>query len=406
MANKQQSMSKRFVWQGVTQKRAIANGELEAPTLVKARSILRQEGIRVTKLRRKPRPLLERGKRVNPIDVSFLSRQMATMISAGIPIAQTLRAIGTGHDNSAIEKLMIKLSLEVESGTALSVALSKHPQHFNQLFTSLIKAGEESGKLDIMLERVASHNEKVQTIKSKVKSAMIYPIIVLIISIAVTLLMLLFVIPQFEALFLGVGADLPVLTRSLIILADWAQAHWYLALTGIIIMLAGFKYLHAKSPKIQYSIDRVLLKVPTLGSILKKSALARYSRTMAISFNAGVPLVDGMNTVGASTGNQVFQRAALQVKTEISNGHSLQQAMTMTKLFPNLMLQMVSTGEESGELEIMLDKLAEFYEREVDDAVDSITSVIEPAMIVILGVVIGTMVLAMYLPVFKMASAY
>ena len=314
MAAKKQQKVFEFVWEGVNQKRVAAVGEIEAPTLAQARALLRQRGLRVTKIKRKPKPLFSKTKAIKTVDISFASRQMATMISAGIPIAQTLRAIGKGHENAAMEKLMLDLGREVESGTALSVALSKHPKYFNRLFTSLTEAGEESGKLDTMLDRVASYNEKLEAIKSKVKSAMMYPLIVLFVSILVTILLLIFVIPQFETLFQGVGADLPTLTRVIVDLSRWMQDYWWKFLIGIVVIVVGFIFIYRRSKKLQYTMDRLLIRIPAIGPILKKSALARFSRTLSIIFGAGVPLVDGMKTVGASTGNRVYQNAVAQVK--------------------------------------------------------------------------------------------
>ena len=405
MAAKKQRVFE-FVWEGMNQKRATASGEIEAPSLSQAKAMLRQRGLRVTKIKRKAKPLFSSAKPVQSSDISFASRQMATMIGAGIPIAQTLRAIGNGHENKSMEDLMLDLSRDVESGSALSVALTKHPKHFNRLFTSLTQAGEESGKLDTMLDRVATYNEKLEAIKSKVKSAMMYPIIVLFIAAVVTILLLLFVIPQFEALFQGFGADLPTLTRTIVDLSKWMQNSWYIFIGGVVLAIVGFMFAYKRSEKLQFAMDRLLIKLPVLGVILKKSALARFSRTLAIIFSSGVPLVDGMNTVGAATGNRVYQKAVMDVKNDISTGRSLAQSMETTKVFPNMMLQMVASGEESGELEVMLDKVADFFEREVDDAVDALSSIIEPLMIVILGTIIGTMVLAMYLPIFKLASVF
>ena len=406
MATTKKSRAVEFVWEGMNQKRAVSSGEIEAPSLAQAKAMLRQRGLRVTKLKRKPKPLFSRAKPIKAVDISFASRQMATMIGAGIPIAQTLRGIGKGHENASMEKLMLELSREVESGTTLSSALAKHPIHFNRLFTSLVEAGEESGKLDTMLDRVATYNEKLEAIKSKVKSAMMYPIIVLVISAVVTVVLLLFVIPQFEALFQGVGADLPTLTRKIVDMSRWMQSSWWKALGVLIIAIVGFMFFYKRSKKMQFFMDRVFLKIPALGVIFKKSALARFARTLSIIFEAGVPLVDGMNTVGASTGNRVYQKAVAEVKADISTGRTLESSMANTKVFPNMMLQMVASGEESGELGKMLDKVADFYEREVDDAVDAMASIIEPVMIVILGTIIGTMVLAMYMPIFKMASVF
>ncbi|GHA05986.1 type II secretion system protein F [Arenicella chitinivorans] len=406
MAKTNQKKVFEFDWEGVNQKRATTGGSIEAPTLSQARAILRQRGVRVTKIKRKPKPLFSSSKPIKSVDISFASRQMATMIGAGIPIAQTLRAIGKGHDSQSMEKLMMELAREVESGTSLSNALKKHPKYFNRLFTSLTEAGEESGKLDTMLDRVATYNEKLEAIKSKVKSAMMYPLIVLFVSVVVTILLLLFVIPQFETLFQGVGADLPTLTRIIVDMSEWMQEYWWMFVLGIAGVAVGFVFSYKRSEKLKFTMDRVLIRLPAFGVILQKSALARFARTLSIIFGAGVPLVDGMDTVGASTGNRVYQKAVSDVKADISTGRGLENSMAQTKVFPNMMLQMVASGEESGELEIMLDKVADFYEREVDDAVDALSSIIEPMMIVFLGGIIGTMVLAMYMPIFKMASVF
>jgi len=321
------------------------------------------------------------------------------MIGAGIPIAQTLRAIGKGHENANMEKLMQDLGREVESGTSLSNALKKHPKYFNRLFTSLTEAGEESGKLDTMLDRVATYNEKIEAIKSKIKSAMLYPIIVLVVASLVTVLLLLFVIPQFEALFQGFGADLPFLTRKVVDMSRAMQESWYIYLGIVAAVIVGFMAAYKRSEKLKFTMDRIFIRLPIFGPIFRKSALARFSRTLAIIFSAGVPLVDGMD-------NRVYQKATGEVKLDISTGRSLESSMAATKLFPNMMMQMVASGEESGDLETMLDKVAEFYEREVDDAVDAMASIIEPLMIVILGGIIGTMILAMYMPIFKLASVF
>jgi type IV pilus assembly protein PilC len=375
MATKKQARIVEFVWEGVNQKRATTGGEIEAPTVAQAKAMLRQKGLRVTKIKRKPKPLFSSNKRIKPVDISFASRQMATMIGAGIPIAQTLRAIGKGHENASMEKLMLDLSREVESGTAFSLAISKQPKHFNRLFVSLVQAGEESGKLDLMLDRVATYNEKIEAIKSKVKSALMYPAIVLTISVIVTIGLLLGVIPQFEVLFQNFGVDLPTLTRTIVDASRWMQDYWLLFFLFIIAGVVVFLYSYKHSKNMQFTMDRLLLMLPGIGQILKKSALARYSRTLAIVFGSGVPLIDGMKTVGAATGNRVYQLAVEKVRNDISTGRA-ESAMATTGVFPNMMLQMVASGEESGELEVMLDKVAEFYEREVDDSVAAMSSII------------------------------
>jgi len=407
MAAKKQKKVIQFQWQGLNQKRATVSGELEAPSVAQARAVLRQRGIVIKKIKRKPKPLFSsRAKPIKSEDISFASRQMATMISAGIPIAQTLKGIGTGHENASLEKLMLDLAKDVESGSSLSSSLSKYPVHFSRLFTSLTQAGEESGKLDTMLDRVATYNEKLEAIKSKIKSAMLYPIIVLVVAAIVTILLLLFVIPQFEALFKGVGADLPALTRTVVTMSEWMQEYWWVFFGIVIVAGISFVEIYKRSEKFKFALDRVVIRLPVLGEIMRKSALARFARTLAIIFSAGVPLVDGMATVGSATGNRVYEKGTLDIKNEVSTGKALAISMEETKLFPNMMLQMVASGEESGELEVMLEKVADFFEREVDDAVESLASIIEPVMIVMLGTIIGTMVLAMYMPIFQLGNAF
>ena len=301
---------------------------------------------------------------------------------------------------------MKSLQTEVESGTSLSQALARHPAHFDRLYTSLVAAGEESGKLDIMLDRVATYKEKVEAIKSKVKAAMMYPMVVLAISLIVIILLLLFVIPQFEALFVNFGAELPTLTRMIVNASEWFQQYWYIFFIFGAAFVTGFIFTYKRSKKLRFTMDRIILKLPVVGDIMNKSAVARFARTQAITFGAGVPLVDGLDTVAAATGNRVYEVAIKGIKADVSTGRSLENSMAASGVFPNMVLQMVSSGEESGELELMLNKVAEFYEREVDDAVEALSSLIEPIMIVILGLIIGTMVIAMYLPIFKMAAVF
>jgi len=406
MATAKKDKTTEFEWAGVNQKRQQIKGDIEAPSLSQAKALLRQRGVRVTKIKRKTKSIFSNTKPVKTVDISFASRQMATMIGAGIPVAQTLRAVGKGHESASMEKLMLDLAREVESGSALSVALAKYPIYFNRLFTSLTEAGEESGKLDTMLDRVATYNEKLEIIKSKVKSALMYPIIVLVIAGVVSVLLLLFVIPQFESLFQGFGADLPFLTRVIVDMSKAMQESWYIYLGILAAAAFAFTAAYKRSEKMKFTMDRILIRFPLIGVILKKSALARFARTLSITFGAGVPLVDGMDTVGAATGNRVYQHAVTDVKNDVSTGRGLENSMAATGVFPNMMLQMVASGEESGELETMLDKVADFYEREVDDAVDGLASIIEPFMIVLLGGIIGTMVVAMYLPIFKLASVF
>ena len=392
------------MWKGLNAARKKVKGEIVAGTISEAKKKLRTKNIRVTSVKKKPKPLFSKGKPVDSSDISFASRQMATLIGSGMPIAQSLQAIGKGHEKKSMEDMLGSITTDVESGTSLSVALAKHPLHFNRLYTSLVAAGEESGKLDTLLDRVATYQEKMEYLKKKIKSALTYPISVLVIATGVTIVLLIFVIPQFEALFQDFGADLPSLTRTVVDLSRWMQDHWWKFLLGIVAVVWGFMAFYKRSDKFKFTLDRLLLKAPIFGEVLKKSALARYSRTLGIVFGAGVPLVEGMDTVASSTGNRVYEQAVIGIKNQISTGQTLASSMEETQLFPNMMIQMVSSGEESGELEVMLGKVADFYETEVDEAVENLASLIEPIMIVLLGGIIGTMILAMYMPIFKLGS--
>ena len=406
MAEKRKKAEKSvlYIWKGVNAARKNVKGEIIAASISDAKKRLRTKNIRTTSIKKKPQPLFSKGKPVESSDISFASRQMATLIGSGMPIAQSLQAIGKGHEKKSMESMLGSITTDVESGTSLSIALAKHPLHFNRLYTSLVAAGEESGKLDALLDRIATYQEKMEYLKKKIKSAMTYPISVLVIAIAVTIVLLIFVIPQFEKLFQDFGADLPSLTRTVVDLSRWMQAHWWKFLGSIVIAFFLIRAFYKRSEKFKFALDRFLLKAPIFGVVLKKSALARYSRTLGIVFGAGVPLVEGMDTVAASTGNRVYEQAVKGIKNQISTGQTLASSMEETGLFPNMMLQMVSSGEESGELEVMLGKVADFYESEVDEAVENLASLIEPIMIVLLGGIIGTMILAMYMPIFKLGS--
>lgn len=393
-----------YVWKGMNSSRKEAKGEIQATSISEAKKKLRSKGIRVLSLKKKPKPLFSQSKPVEFADITFASRQMSTMVGAGMPIAQSLQAIGVGHEKKSVETLLGKIHADVETGTSLSNALSKHPLYFNKLYTSLVAAGEESGKLDTLLDRIATYQEKMEYIRKKIKSAMTYPIAVLTIATAVTIVLLIFVIPQFEELFQDFGAELPALTRKVVDLSRWMQANWWKFLGVIGIAIYSIIQMHKRSEKFKFATDRLLLKLPIFGIVMKKSCLARFSRTLGIIFGAGVPLVEGMNTVAASSGNRVYEKGILEIKSQISTGQPLAQSMQETKLFPNMMVQMVSSGEESGELEVMLGKVADFYESEVDEAVENLASLIEPIMIVVLGGIIGTMILAMYMPIFKLGS--
>jgi len=395
-----------FVWEGKDAKGRELKGENEAPNAAYVKSLLRRQGIKPSKVRRKPKPLFQMKKRIKGRDITFATRQLSTMIGAGIPVAQSIEAIARGHENPSVQELLTSIRQDVESGTSLSQSMKRFPLHFDRLYTSLVAAGEESGTLDVLLEKVAAYKEKIDAIKSKIKSAMLYPVAVLLVAVVVIAILLIFVIPQFESLFKNFGGDLPTLTRWVVDLSRWFQEWWWLFFACLIGGIVGAIAAYRRSPKLQFFMDRVALKLPVFGPLVKKAVIARYTRTLSTMFGAGVPLVDGLESVAESTGNRVYRNAVLDVRNEVSTGRSLEVSMAQTGLFPSMVLQMVSSGEESGELELMLMKIAEFFEREVDDAVAALSSLIEPIMIVILGAIVGTMVVAMYLPIFKLAAVF
>ena len=395
-----------FVWEGVDSRGKKVSGELDAPGAAYIKAVLRRQGIKPGKIRRKAKPLFVIKKRITPKDITFATRQLSTMIAAGIPIAQSLNAIGTGHENGSVQDLLGKIRVDVEAGTNLSSAVSKYPMYFDQLFENLVAAGEQSGTLDRLLDKIATYLEKIEAIKSKIKAAMFYPAAIFVVAIVVVSLLMLFVIPQFESLFKNFGADLPTLTQMMVDSSDFFRDYWWAIFGSMIGSVVILSFLYKRSDKMQYVMDQVMLKFPIFGVVIKKATIARFSRTLATMFGAGVPLVDSLESVSGAAGNRVFQRAILDIRNQVSTGRPLEASMANTNLFPNMVLQMVATGEESGELELMLDKVADFYEREVDDAVQAMSSLIEPFMIVILGGLVGTIVVAMYLPIFKMAAVF
>jgi type IV pilus assembly protein PilC len=406
MAKNPQTKLTVFVWSGKDRRGNLIKGETEGPNPAFVKSALRRQGISPNRIRRKPKPLFSVGSKIKPKDIAIATRQIATMIAAGIPIAQAYHAVARGHDNPKMQALFDSIRQEVESGTKLSTVLAKYPLHFDRLYQSLVAAGEESGTLDALLDKVATNMEKMEAIKSKVKSAMFYPIAIVIVAIVVVACLLIFVIPQFEDLFSSFGGQLPTLTQIIVNLSRWFQAQWYWAIGGAVgvILFIGFTY--RRSTKLQFLMDRVVLKLPIFGTVIRKATVARFARTLATMFGAGVPLVDSLESVANATGNRVYYNGIIGIRNDVSTGRPLHASMTQTGIFPNMALQMVETGEESGELETMLDKVADFYEREVDDAVAAISSLIEPIMIVFLGVTVGTVVVAMYLPIFKMAAVF
>ena len=392
-----------FAWEGMDKKGQRVKGRSLAPNELALKQDLRRQGVVATRIRKQSTALKSGGK-VKPEDIAIFSRQLATMLAAGIPLVQAFEIIGAGHEKPSMQKLVLDIKADVESGTSLHEALGKHPLYFDDLYVNLVEAGEQAGALETLLDKIATYKEKSEAIKKKVKKALFYPAAVLAVAVVVTLILLIFVIPQFESLFKGFGADLPAFTQMVINLSRFVQANGiYLALVSGGAVYAFF-YFRKRSRKMREFLDRMSLKVPIIGPILNKAAIARYARTLSTMFSAGVPLVEALDSVAGATGNIVYENAVLKMKDEVSTGQRLQRAMENTGLFPNMVVQMIAVGEESGSLDTMSGKVASFYEEDVDNAVDSMSSLLEPMIMAILGVLVGGLVIAMYLPIFKLGA--
>ncbi|MDT8321514.1 MAG: type II secretion system F family protein [Xanthomonadales bacterium] len=394
-----------FLWQGRDKRGTKLKGQQIAtnPNLVRAE--LRRQGINPITVRKKPKPLFGgAGSRVSPKDVAVFSRQLATMLKSGVPLVTALQIIAGGLKNPRMRVMVDKIRSEVESGGSLYEALSAHPVQFDELYTNLVKAGESAGVLDTILDNIATHKERVESIKGKIRKALYYPAAVVAVAIIVSSILLIFVIPQFEGIFQSFGADLPAFTRMVVDASRFMRANGIYLLLVFVAVIIGLIMAKKRSTKFAHWIDRVSLKMPIVGTILEQAAIARFCRTLAITFAAGVPLVDALKIVSGATGNRVYDMAAARIREDVAVGHQLQMAMQQVGLFPNMVVQMVAIGEEAGSLDAMLSKVADFYEQEVDDAVDGLSSLLEPLIIVFVGVLVGAMVIAMYLPIFKMAA--
>jgi type IV pilus assembly protein PilC len=392
-----------FTWEGTDRTGKRVKGKVVATSEAAVRSELRRQGVVATRIRKQSMLFRKQGK-VTPGDIAVFSRQLATMMTAGIPLVQSFDIVGAGHENPAMQKLILAIKSDVEGGNSLAEALEKHPLHFDDLFVSLVAAGEQAGALETLLDKVATYKEKTEALKKKIKKALFYPAAVVVVAIVVTTILLLYVIPEFESLFQGFGADLPAFTRMVIDLSKFMQSQGSLVLVLLVGGIVGFLQAKKRNRGVQRFVDRMMLKLPILGPILHKSAIARYARTLATTFAAGVPLVEALGSVAGATGNVVYEAAVLKMRDEVATGQRLQRAMESTDLFPNMVNQMVAVGEESGSLDAMASKVADFYEEEVDNAVDSMSSLLEPLIMAILGVLVGGLVIAMYLPIFKMGS--
>jgi type IV pilus assembly protein PilC len=393
-----------FLYEGTNRGGAKVKGEIFALNDALAKNELRKQGINPLKVKKKPKPLFGGGSKIEAADIAIFARQIATMMQAGVPLVQSFEIIGEGNDKPAMQKLIMKIKSDVEGGTSLAESLAKHPLYFDPLFINLVNAGEQSGALETMLDKLATYKEKVEALKAKVKKALFYPIAVLIVAFIVTVILLVFVVPQFKDLFTQFGADLPALTLMVISMSEFMQSWWWL-IAGIIIgAVMGFLRIKKTSRKVQVAFDRLALKAPVVGEIATKSAIARFARTLETMSAAGVPLVEAMDSVAGATGNIIYEQASHKIKDEVSQGTQLQTSMRNTGLFPNMAIQMVSIGEEAGSLDAMLAKVADFYETEVDNAVDALTSLLEPLIMAVLGVLVGGLIIAMYLPIFKLGS--
>ncbi len=402
---KKQKLDPIFLWQGTNKQGKRTKGQISAANANMAKALLRRQGIIPLKVKKKPKDLFAARKPpIKPADIAVFSRMLATMMSSGVPLMQSMQIIGEGHENASMQDMILTIKADVESGTSLAESLGKFPYHFDDLFVNLVNAGEQSGTLETLLHEIAIYKEKTEALKAKIKKALVYPISILVVAFVVTAILMIFVIPQFEALFAGFGAELPGLTQFVIGVSQFFQQWWWLIFGSIIGSVYGLMEAKKRSRKVQHFFDRMLLKVPVIGIIMEKGAIARFARTFATMFKAGAPLVEAMVSVAGATGNIVFSEATMEMRDEVSTGTQLNVAMRNADLFPNMVIQMVAIGEESGALDTMLAKVADFYEAEVDDAVDNMTALMEPLIMAFLGVVIGTLVIAMYLPIFKLGA--
>ena len=390
-----------FVWEGRDKSGKKIKGEMRAGGANVVNATLRRQGISVTKVRKQR---LGGGKKVTDKDITLFTRQMATMMKAGVPLLQAFDIVGKGHANPRVTKLLMDIKSDVETGSSLAAAFRKHPLYFDALYCNLVQAGEQAGILESLLDRLAMYKEKILAIKSKIKSALFYPIAVIVVAFIITAVIMIFVIPAFKQVFTSFGADLPAPTLMVIAISDVFVEYWYIIFGVLIGGVWGFFELWKRSQAMQIAMDRALLKVPVFGDLIRKSVIARWTRTLSTMFAAGVPLVEALDSVGGASGNYVYQVATKKIQQEVSTGTSLTTAMQNANVFPNMVVQMTSIGEESGSLDGMLGKVADFYEAEVDDMVKALSSLMEPIIMVVLGVLIGGMVVAMYLPIFKLGG--
>lgn len=395
-----------FLWQGVNRKGKKVSGELSAANNLELKAQLRKQGITPGRIKKKPKPLFGLGgdKAITPGDIAVITRQIATMLGAGVPLVQTIEMIGKGHNNGKMQTLLGDVGTKLQSGIPLSECLRDHPRYFDSLYCDLVHSGEQSGSLETIYDRIATYKEKAEALKAKIKKAMTYPIAVLVVAAIVTSILLIFVVPVFKEIFDSFGAELPAFTLLVISISEAMQAYWYIVLGALFALSYVFKRTHRNSQKFRDNVDKNILKLPVIGDLLEKAAVARYARTLSTTFAAGVPLPDALESAAGASGNAVFRDAILEIKSEVSSGMQMNLAMRNCSIFPDMVVQMVAIGEESGAVDDMLAKVATVYEQQVDDAVDSLTSLLEPMIMAVLGVVIGGLIIAMYLPIFQIGQ--
>lgn len=394
-----------FDWKGVNRDGKKSSGELRGTTVAEIKTQLKNQGITPKTVKRKSEGLFGPGnKKITAMDIAMITRQIATMLSSGVPLVTTIEILGRGHEKPKMRTLLGTILTDIQSGIPLSDALRPHRQYFDDLYVDLVAAGEHSGSLDAVFDRIATYREKAEALKSKIKKAMFYPAAVVVVAIAVTALLLIFVVPQFEEIFKGFGAELPAFTQLIVNISRFLQSSWYIFFTGIVVAIFLFIRAHRNSQLFRDKVDEAILKIPVIGEILHKAAMARFARTLATTFAAGVPLIDGMESAAGASGNAVYRKALLKIRTEIMAGMQMNVAMRTVNLFPDMLIQMVMIGEESGSLDNMLNKVANIYEMQVDDAVDGLSSLIEPVMMVVIGGLVGSLIVGMYLPIFNLGN--
>lgn len=395
-----------FVYKGVDKKGKKTEGQITASSSAMAKAQLIKQGVRAKSVRKKPKPLLGGGKKpIKPMDIALFTRQMATMMKAGVPLVQSFEIVADGSENKSLAELIREIKEDVAAGNGFAPSLRKHPKYFDELYCNLVDSGEQSGALETMLDRIALYKEKTEQLKAKIKKALSYPIAVVAVAVVVSMILLVKVVPQFAETFTSFGAELPAFTQMVLGLSDWMQKYWLMIIVGIAVSVVSFRKARAQSAAFAAAVDRITLKLPIVGLIVYQSIMARFGRTLSTTFSAGVPLIDALQSVAGATGNSVYTAAVLNIKDEVSTGTQLNTAMQNTQIFPGLLIQMTAIGEESGALDTMLDKAASYYEEAVDNLVDNLTSLLEPLIMSVLGVLVGGMMIAMYLPIFMMGQA-